>query len=54
MIKIKLMIFSIILLTSCSTIEIKQDIVETSLTDEVKIIQISDLHINKDKKIYKT
>ncbi len=53
-IKILIYIFLLILLfTSCYHIEIIKDEVDRNLHDEIKIVHISDLHIKKDKKIYK-
>lgn len=39
-------------LLSCASFEIKRDVIDKQLGYEIKIIQISDLHINKEKKIY--
>lgn len=39
--------------TSCTSFEIIQDEIKTSIENDIQIVQISDLHINKDKKIYR-
>lgn len=43
----------IILLSSCASFEIKKDSINLNLEQEIKVLQISDLHMNKDKRIYK-
>ncbi|MCP4179013.1 MAG: metallophosphoesterase [bacterium] len=41
------------LLFSCSSIRIEENFIEKNISDEITIIQISDLHLNKNRKIYK-
>ncbi len=43
----------ILLLTSCSSITIKKEDITRGIPEEIKIIQLSDLHLNKEKKIYR-
>lgn len=44
---------SSLLISSCSSFKVNHIDIDKSLDQDVKIIQISDLHINKDKKIYR-
>ena len=47
-----LLIFIILLLSSCSRIKIIKNEINRNLNNKVKIVHISDLHIKRDKKIY--
>ncbi len=40
-------------MTSCSSITIKRENITRGIPEEIKIIQVSDLHLNKEKKIYR-
>lgn len=50
--KLYLLVIVTFFYVSCSSFEIRKNIVNRNLGHEIKILQISDLHINKEKQIY--
>lgn len=48
----KILLLSLVL-SSCTSFEIKKDFIDNKLGQEITILQVSDLHINKNKSIYR-